>query len=182
MRKKKEDPVVVMRITALLVCLTLISLYLLFGAYSKFHTALPGGDEARVAQFSPYLNSAGNLDVSNATPGYSKEMTFTVQNFAGEKVPEVAMKYTIILNTTGNIPLKFTVCNSDESILKEFLCDGISGEQRFEWNDSSFLFNVGTKETQTYKLKAEWQAGQNDARFAGMTDAVYLEVAFEQID
>lgn len=184
-RTKKETtfyPVLFMRIAALLACLTLISLYLLSGAYSKFYTTVSGGDGARVALFAPYFNSVGSIDVSNATLGYTEEITFTVQNFSNEKVPEVAMKYTIILKTTGNIPLKFTVCKSDGSIPKDFICDGTSGEQIYEYTDSSLVFNAGVKKSHAYKLKAEWQSDQNDARFSGMTDAVYLEVEFEQID
>ena len=181
-RKTTHYSVWIMRFAALLGCLTLMTLYLLSGAYSKFYTTESGGDGARAALFSPYFNSASSMDVSNATPGYTNEITFTVQNFSDEKVPEVAMKYKIILKTTGNIPLKFTVCKSDGSTLKEFICDGINGKQIYEYTDASLVFDTGVKESRAYQLKAEWQSGQNDARFSGMTDAVYLEVEFLQID
>lgn len=179
---KPHYPVLVFRIAALLACLTLITVYMLSGAYSKFYTSASGGDGARVASFSPDFTSAQVLDVENATPGYSAEMNFFVQNFSGEKMPEVAMKYKIILKTTGNIPLKFTVSNIDGTIPQDFVCDGTSGKQEYVYSNDSFVFGTSAQETQTYKLKAEWQAGKNDARFSGMTDAVYLEAEFEQID
>lgn len=170
----------VMLIAILTACLTLITMYMLSGAYSKFYIAASGRDVARVAMFSPDFTFA--KVVENAEPGHTTEIDFSVQNFSGEKISEIAMKYKIILKTTGNIPLKFTLYKNDGSILTDFVCDGISGEQIYEYTDSSFVFNVTKKETDKYKLKLEWQSDKNDARFSGMTDAVYLEVKFEQID
>ena len=186
-RTKKETmfySVLFMRIAAILGCLTLVTLYLLSGAYSKFYSSASSADNARVAEFSPDFDftSAQVLDVENATPEYSAETEFSVKNFSGEKMPEVAMKYKIILKTTGNIPLKFTVCKSDGSLSQDFICDGISGKQEYVYSNDSFVFGANSKETQTYKLKAVWQAEKNDARFSGMTDAVCLEVEFLQID
>lgn len=177
-------PVLVFRIAALLVCLVLITTYLLSGAYSKFYNTASGGDSARVAHFSPKFTSTDVLDVKNATPGYTAEIDFTVQNYSGEEKPEVAMKYKIVLKTTGNIPLTFTLLDGEGTALQTRNCDGKSGEQIYEYTDSSLIFGVGAKESRTYKLKAEWISNEikNDARFSGMTDAVYLAAEFEQID
>lgn len=174
--------VLVFRIAALLACLTLITAYMLSGAYSKFYSGASGADNARVASFSPDFTSDQVLDVENATPGYTAETEFSIQTFSGEKMPEVAMKCKIVLKTTGNIPLTFNLKDSSDTILQSWECDGTSGEQIYEYTDSSLVFGTSAQETQTYKLKAEWQAGKNDARFSGMTDAVYLEAEFEQID
>ena len=178
---KPHYPVLVFRVAALLVCLVLITTYMLSGAYSKFFSGASGGDGARVARFSPDFTSAKVLDFEK-TPGYTAEIDFSVQNYTDEKLPEVAIKYKIILKTTGNIPLKFTVCKSDGSQSKEFDCYGISGEQIYEYTNSSLVFGVGTQEKDEYKLKIEWPSNINDAQFSGMTDAVYLSVEFEQID
>ena len=178
---KPRFSALVMRIAALLACLTLITTYLLSGAYSKFYTAASGDDGARVTLFSPAFTSAKVLDFEK-TPGYNTEIVFSVQNYSDETLPETAMKYKILLKTTGNIPLKFTLYQNDGSELKVFVCDGTSGEKIYEYTDSSLVFGTGVKQSQAYKLKAEWDSGKNDARFSGMTDAVYLEVEFEQID
>lgn len=181
-RLKPQYPVLVFRIAALLVCLVLITTYLLSGAYSKFFSGASGSDSARVAHFSPKFTSTEIIDVENAKPGYTAEIDFTVQNTSDDKVSEVAMKYKIVLKTTGNMPLKFTVCKSDGSDSKEFICNGTSGEKTYEYTNDTLVFGVGTKETQNYKLKIEWSSGENDAKFSGMTEAVYLSVEFEQID
>lgn len=189
--KSKHDkphyPVLVFRVAALLACLTLITTYLLSGAYSKFFSGASGGDGARVARFSPNFTST-IITVENQLPGFPDvlnnfyEIPFTVQNFSGDKISETAMKCTIVLKTTGNMPLKFTVCKSDGSDSKEFICNGTSGEQIYEYTNDTLVFGVGTKETQNYKLKIEWSSGNKDAQFSGMTDAVYLEAVFEQVD
>lgn len=180
-RKTTYYPAWSMHIAALLGCFALISIYMLSGVYSKFHSAASDGNQARIAHFSPSFVSQ-KIDISNAKPGHTHEVEFTVQNFSDEALSEVAMKYKIVLKTTGNIPLKFTICKSDGSTLKEFTCDGISGKQEYVYTDSSLVFNAGVKETRAYQLKAEWPESENDARFSGMTDAVYLEVVFEQLD
>ncbi len=173
-------PVLVFRIAALLVCLVLITTYLLSGAYSKFYNTASGGDSARVARFSPEFTFTV-INVENRLPGYSAEIPFTVQNTSNENPSEVAMKYKIVLKTTGNIPLTFTLKNSEGTALQTRNCDGKSGECVYEY-DPLRVFSVGTNEEDNYSLKIKWENTKKDAKFSGMTDAVYLSVGFEQID
>lgn len=182
---KPHYPVLVFRVAALLLCLVLITTYLLSGAYSKFFSGASGGDSARVAHFSPNFTSAMVVDFKNATPGDATEINFTVQNFSGEKMPEVAMKYKILLKTTGNIPLTFTLLDSSRNQLgSAWDCNGTSGECEYEYTDSSLVFSAGRQETDQYKLQIEWPVDEHrkNAQFSGMTDAVYLSVEFLQID
>lgn len=180
----------IMRFAAILGCLTLISAYLLSGVYSKFYTSDFGSDSARVARFSPsFTSTSAEITVENQLPGLpdipnnSYVIDFSVQNTSDENPSEVAMKYKIVLKTTGNIPLKFTLLDkSENTTFDTWDCDGINGKQEHGYTESSFVFGVGTQEKDEYKLKIEWPSDRNDAQFSGMTDAVYLEVVFEQID
>ena len=173
---KLHYPVLVFRVAALLACLTLITTYLLSGAYSKFFSGASGGDSARVARFSPDFTSAKVLDFEK-TPGYNAEIDFSVQNYSDEKLPETAMKYKIILKTTGNIPLTFTLLDGEGTTLP-WDCDGTN----YEYTDNSLVFGAGTKKIAQYKLQIKWPSDTKNAQFSGMTDAVYLEAVFEQID
>lgn len=183
---KTHYPVLVFRVAALLVCLVLITTYMLSGAYSKFYTSASGGDSARVARFSPKFTSTGII-IENQLPGFpnvtdnSYNIDFTVKNTSDDKVSEVAMKYKIVLKTTGNLPLKFTLLDGERE-LKTWYCNGISGEQIYEYENISLVFGVGTIKTENYKLKIEWSSDRKNAQFSGMTDAVYLGVEFRQID
>ena len=107
-----------------------------------------------------------------------------MQNYSGENPPETAMKCTIVLKTTGNIPLTFTLLDSSENQLLDspWDCNGTSGECEYEYTDSSLVFSAGRQETDRYKLNIKWPAELNSAQFSGMTDAVYLSVEFLQID
>ena len=187
-RKTTHYSVWIMRLAAVIGCLTLISVYLLSGAYSKFYTSALGSDTARVAKFSPDF-TATEIIIENELPGFpnipnnSYEIPFSVQNFSDDTPAEVAMKYKIVLKITGTIPLKFNLLNSaGTNTLQTWECNGTSGECVYEYTDSSLVFGVGTKETDSYKLKIEWSSDKKDAEFSGMTDAVYLEAVFEQID
>lgn len=179
-RQTSHYPAPLFRIAALLACLTLVTLYLLSGAYSKFYTSASGGDSARVTRFSPDFTS-DKLIVYNKTPGYTDKIDFTVQNFSGDKTPETAMKYTVVLKTTGNIPLTFTLLDG-ETELQKWEWEEVGGERTYEYTADSPVFAVGTQETVAYRLELKWPDTQNDAKFSGMTDAVYLGVKFEQID
>ncbi|MEE1186483.1 MAG: hypothetical protein UHN02_03785 [Acutalibacteraceae bacterium] len=173
--------VAVLRTALVLFCITVISAYLIFGVYSKFQSALYGGDYSRVAHFSPSMTSE-KIIVADAKPGFDGNISFSVQNFSDDENTEVDLKYKITLSTTGNIPLTFTLLDSEENTLEVWVCDGISGECIYEYTDPSLVFHSGEKKTDKYKLKVQWPSGQNDAKFSAMTDAVYLAVEYEQID
>ena len=149
---------------------------------AKYISQSHGNDSVSVACFSPSLISENNIDISGIKkPGDSTEKPFTVQNFSGDSVSEVTMKYTISLKTTGNLPLCFTLLDADGNSLEVWDCNGTNGQREYKY-ESLTVFSPGTAQAQNYKLKAEWAAGQNGAQFAELTDAVYLSVIWEQVD
>ena len=159
-------------------CLTSIEM-----ASAKYISQSHGNDSASVACFSPSLISENNIDISDIKkPGDSTEKkTFTVQNFSGDNVSEVTMKYTISLKTTGNLPLCFTLLDADGNSLGVWICNGTNGQQEYKY-ESQTVFSPDVAQTHDYTIRALWQSDRNAARFAGMTDAVYLSVIWEQVD
>ena len=168
--------------TAVIICFAVLCLASIEMAWAKYIFQSHGNDSASVACFSPSLISENNIDISDIKkPGDSTEKTFKVQNFSGDSVSEVTMKYKIILKTTGNLPLCFTLLDADGNSLEVWDCNGTNGQQEYKY-ECPTVFSPGVNETHGYRLKAEWPAGQNGAQFAGMTDAVYLSVIWEQVD
>ena len=168
--------------TAVIICVAVLCLTSVGITSAKYISQSHGNDSASVACFSPSLISENNIDISVIKkPGDRTEKTFKVQNFSGNSVSEVTMKYTISLKTTGNLPLCFTLLDADGNSLEVWDCDGTSGQQEYKY-ECPTVFSPGVNETHGYRLKAEWPAGQNGAQFAGMTDAVYLSVIWEQVD
>ena len=169
--------------TAVIICFAVLCLASIEMAWAKYILQSHGNDSASVACFSPSLISENNIDISDIKkPGDSTEKTFKVQNFSGDSVSEVTMKYTISLKTTGNLPLCFTLLDADGNSLGVWNCSGTNGKQEYTYQTDSFIFSPGTPQSHTYQLKAEWPNTQNDSKFSGMTDAVYVSVKWEQVD
>lgn len=169
--------------TAVIICFAVLCLASIEMASAKYIFQSHGNDSASVACFSPSLIAENNIDISDIKkPGDSTEKTFKVQNFSGDSVSEVTMKYKIILKTTGNLPLTFTLLDGGENSVAVWNCDGTSGKQEYIFENNTLCFNAEASEHHDYKLKVEWQGEKNNARFSGMTDAVYLSVKWEQVD
>ena len=169
--------------TAVIICVAVLCLASIEMAWAKYILQSHGNDSASVARFSPSLISENNIDISDIKkPGdVSTEKTFKVQNFCGDSVSEVPMKYTISLTTTGNLPLCVTLLDADGNFLEVWDCNGTNGQQEYKY-ESLTVFSPGTTQSHAYQLKAEWSNTQNDSKFSGMTDAVYVSVKWEQVD
>ena len=169
--------------TAVIICFAVLCLASIEMAWAKYIFQSHGNDSASVACFSPSLISENNIDISDIKkPGDSTEKTIKVQNFSGDNVSEVTMKYTISLKTTGNLPLCFTLLDADGNSLEVWDCNGTNGQQEYKYESLTTVFSPGTPQSHTYQLKAEWSNTQNDSKFSGMTDAVYVSVKWEQVD
>ena len=169
--------------TAVIICVAVLCLTSVGITSAKYIFQSHGNDSASVACFSPSLISENNIDISDIKkPGDSTEKTFKVQNFSGDSVSEVTMKYTISLKTTGNLPLTFTLLDAAGKPLEVWDCNGTNGQREYKYESLTTVFSPGTPQSHTYQLKAEWSNTQNDSKFSGMTDAVYLSVKWEQVD
>lgn len=169
--------------TAVIICVAVLCLTSVGITSAKYISQSHGNDSASVACFSPSLISENNIDISDIKkPGDSTEKTFKVQNFSGDSVSEVTMKYTISLKTTGNLPLCFTLLDANGNSLKVWDCNGTNGQREYKYESLTTVFSPGVAGTHDYTIRAQWQSDRNAARFSGMTDAVYVSVKWEQVD
>lgn len=167
--------------TAVIICVAALCLASIEIASAKYIFQSHGNDSASVARFSPALINENNIDISDIKkPGDITTKTFKVQNFSGGRVSEVAMKYTISLKTTGNLPLRFTLIDTHGNSLV-WDCNGTNGQREYQY-ESPTVFSPGVAETHDYTIRAQWQSDRNAAQFSGMTDAVYVSVKWEQVD
>ena len=168
--------------TAVIICVAVLCLTFIDLASAKYISQSHADESASMARFSPSLIFDDNINISDIKkPGDSTEQTFTVTNGTDGKISEVAMKYKIIVKTTGNIPLTFTLLDGEETVLETWDCDGISGKQEYKY-ESPTVFSPGVAQTHDYTIRAQWQSDRNAARFTGMTDAIYISVKWEQVD
>lgn len=168
-------------IAAVLICLTLLSGYLLSGVFAKFGIREQNVDAARTACFSPSMDSDAKVVLDITKPGDDDIIKFSVQNFTDERVAETTTRYQITLKTTGNLPLDFTLSDEENKIpADDWSCNG-EGESVYKYHNAP-VFSVEATETHQYILKAKWDKSKNDAKFSGQTDAVYIAVEFIQVD
>lgn len=160
MRKTKKNKVnIPLYAAAVLLCLTMISVYMTSGLYAKYTTSTTGSDSARVAKFQvteTTVSSGESLKtglVMRIAPGESLSYQVAVKNES-----EVAIRYQIAVeNKYRNLPL-------------EFIC-----------GDTGVI--AATDHTEhVCTLTVSWPEGQNDGKYAGMVDYLIVTLTAAQVD
>lgn len=156
-----------MSIACVLLCLVLITVYLVCGLYAKFTTSGSGTDDSLVAKFDITEDDLliGEELVFDFAPGtYINEIKVTNSS-------EVAVNYTItVTNETLNIPLQFALGEASSIEGAATTADTVTA-----------TYSMGANSTEIYALKVVWD--QADALdHMGMVDMVTIEVNAEQID
>ncbi|MBR5520076.1 MAG: hypothetical protein IKU55_05105 [Clostridia bacterium] len=147
----------VFRVAVLLLCLLLISSYMLGGRlYARYITTDYSSDSARVASFafSDDLNTKVQtlvLDASMMYPGKTLNTTAAISNNG-----EVALRYIVTVeNLTGNLPIEY----------------GELGAKTLYPGESS---NV--------TIALEWPAEKSSVEYVGKMDVLRISVLVEQVD
>lgn len=123
---------IMMRLTAVLVCLVLVSFHLMTGLYARYSSTATGSDSARVAKFD--VDVSGALEKSDivctAMPSGNSTYTVTIKNQS-----EVAVHYQLSVEITGNS----TGVNHSFSEASGDLAVGATGDSELtftvNWND-----------------------------------------------
>ena len=182
---EREQKTLIYMIIIFDVFLILFSLLCLFAvgkSVAKYVSSGLASDTTTVACFTPSLYSDNNIKLTGISkPGDSALTDIHIRNYTNDSVSDVSIKYNIIIRTTGNVPLTFSVCDEQDNNLIDFYCDGDSGERMYTYNSPSH-FAPGVSQEHVYKVKAIWNADKNDAKFACRVDAIYVSVQWIQID
>ena len=110
MKKKIEINKIIKPVLLVLFFLVIISSYMTGGFYAKYATTSSGSDSARVAKFDIKIDDtqgkfvSENFVISDFVPGKSETRKLQITNSS-----EVAVKYTLTVKTTGNLPLNIKV-------------------------------------------------------------------------
>lgn len=168
--RKRNIP---MFIAGILLCLTLLSMYLVSGLYAKFTTSGEGEDSARVAAF--YLEAEGDLCqyiMTDVLPGEEQNQELLITNRS-----EVKLQYTLtIYNETKNLPLTFLLRNTVTEQIYNPQNNTITVESTLEPGNRIDHFS----------LTADWPASDEaidpNLAFAGMVDSLAVTIHAVQID
>lgn len=152
---------------ALLVC-ALFSTATLSGYVST----VSGTGTVRIATVE--LDGALDVDVSGLAPGETKSVGFSVVNSNNGVVSDVSQIYVICIETTGNLPLTFSISSADSSADGHALTAGANNT----WTGGAFPHTTRTEHT--YSLNVTWDSAYNDPKYVDEIDAIKLIVDAQQ--
>ncbi len=167
-RNKPHFDLWIMRIAAVIGCLTIISAYLLSNVFAKFSTTANGSDSARVAKFVLNGEMSDKLSVPlSIKPGDTEKYSFTVTNTNGSSTAEVSMKYSIDVSSYDNLPLIMEIYDSNKNKVAD---------------DAVFTMEAGKETTHNYTLEVTWDENRKESNLVNEIDMVKIVVNAEQLD
>ena len=188
---KKYQKNWMLRAAAVLLCMVLISTWMLSGLMARYASGGSGNDSARTAAFVFHLQDGEEtryIDLSGITrPGDSKSYTFIVSNADADIVSEVAESYHIEIQMNGSLPLIATVkkqADNNSLIELSMPVQGTTVEKPIIQNAKGGTFEAARNQEATYILTVTWPEGQNDVKYANGSGVaeVILTVTAEQAD
>lgn len=161
MQQTEKNRSLVLRIAAVLLCLILISLWMLGDMYARYTTDKDGSDGARVAAFAVTETGEATKEITaDVKPGDTETYDVTVTNQS-----ETAIHYEIAVeNKYNNLPLECQMLDSNDNEITQ-------GD-----------IAAGDSSKHTYKLRITWPKNQNDASYAGKTDQLVVKLSAVQTD
>jgi hypothetical protein len=175
-----------MRITILLLLMSMLSISLLPGLVARFKSDADAADTSSVAAFVLDLNDTDShiIDISGITkPGDSKTYNFAVTNKKGSVISEVAESYTITMQVNGSMPLVCTIGDaSNNKVLKPEL--NKNSTDKDSGTTTAATFQASTDKSDSYTLTVKWDENDNDPKYASGSAVaeVILTVQCNQTD
>lgn len=168
------------RVLAYLLILSSAGLLIIGPTYAKYVSEVDGKGSGSVAAWGSDFTETNSIDLSQLKPGKEIKYQFNVTNVKDGKTSEVSQEYSIILNTTGNLPLTYTLTANTSSSSGSYVN---VGELKIE--NGICTLTGGTlphteSTTHDYTLTISWPADKNDASYADEIDLVTLTVNAQQ--
>lgn len=154
---------------------------------AKYASRFSAGGTFTVAGFAGGGTVNFDVPLTDMTPGSVKPVRFTVCNFEGEKNSDVALTYSIRVETTGNLPLSFSLIGqkeSDDSSAQSVTAAGLArdGEANVWTASGGSLPSASAegKKTHSYELSVSWPAGDYSGDYSHEIDMVTVSVTTVQ--
>lgn len=159
----------IMRLAAVLLCLTLLSLYLLCGMYARYTSQDSGGDSARVAKFN--VSESDSLQrhtyAVEITPDTSENLEVQITNSS-----ETSVKYILEFLVEGNLPITITPdTNGAGNTLNQ------QNPNAWIW-ETTKASNLNTTETYNFNLSLS----NKSYMYSGGIERIILTLTVEQVD
>ncbi len=167
------------RLWVFLLYLALVTSLILSVTLARYSSGASGTGTAAVAAMAGDASSTIQMSLDRMTPGgEDKELKFQVVNFTANAVSEVALDYQITVETTGNLPLTFTLA-ADEGTNRVGGGTILDGDKSQTLTGGAFPL-TGEKQAHTYTLTASWPLEKNDGGYSQEIDLVTVRVEAKQ--
>ena len=195
-RTEKRGNMILTRIVPILLSLLCVSTSLLSGLLARYTTSSASSDTAAVAAWVFSAPDGSDLlplvDVTK--PGDSATCPFTVKNYSGSVISEVAEQISINISAIGNMPLVIELYDpaADESETPIAWADLASYDEGEDVTTLAVTDSLTTSDSllaavetgKLYTLAVKWPAERDEYALAYPNSIALLEfsVAAEQID
>ncbi len=176
------------RLWVYLLYLGLVTSLILSVTLARYASTVEGAGVAAVAAMAGDAAFSGGtieMPLEDLHPGEAAQpLEFKVVNYSGEVVSEVAMDYQIEIETTGNLPLDFTLTPvpAEGGGTDDMISGGAilrNGAVTETLSGGAFPL-TGNKQEHTYRLSAQWPADMSEAGYAYEIDLVTVTVKAQQ--
>lgn len=180
MRRSEKINIWMFRIAAVLLCLTVLSVWGTSGLYARYSTSTSGSDGARVALWGSSESIQLDSQQLPKQPGQSCTYKLTVSNqrSTGE-ISEVTQKYHIEVVTAGNLPLTYTL-TKDGTQIGTFT--ETANNKVWTVSKDNMVFQASVARESKYTMTVTWPANQVSAALANVPDYIQVNVCSEQVD
>lgn len=179
------------RLLRYLVFLALITSLIASGTLAKYAAEVQGGVSLQVASFAAEGTADFTVHLENVSPSPESFGTvqFAVRNYEAEESSQVQLNYTIKVETTGNLPLTFSLQKLNEPETEDpnnrFAGALVqkAGEASVWEAAGGVLPTVETDSDKTqhkYLLSAAWTTGETSEDYSHEIDMVTVTVTTQQ--
>lgn len=168
------------RVLTYLLILSSASLLIIGPTYAKYVSEIDGKGSGSVAAWGSDFTETNPIDLSQLKPGGKIDYMFNVTNVKDGRISEVSQEYSIILNTTGNLPLTYKLTANTPSSSGSYVNNGELNVENGICTLTGGILPHTTSTTHAYTLTISWPADKNDASYADEIDLVTLTVNAQQ--
>lgn len=172
---------------------------IVFGTFSLYESnakSTANVDLAVPIIYDDYVRKSVALD--SMLPGDSQTFVFTVSNFYVDEdtdetvISDTDVEYDLVIKTTTNLPLVYTITKNQEMIEANNIANAEVIQDEYGTyfcklleSSGEFDLNVGSERdityTDTYIVKIDLPNGYTEEKFAGIKDAIDIEINGRQM-
>ncbi len=176
------------RIIRYLAYLALVTTLITSSTLARY--AFQGGLDVKnqVAAFATGSQINFNMPLDDMAPNSSKEVTFSVVNYEGSRDSEVVLEYDVQVETTGNLPLTFSLAGpegfdasgADNQLVEEGELALVSDGARKKGTATGGRLPIGERVSHDYRLIVSWPVTDEAADYSNEIDMLTVTVSSRQ--